>query len=212
MTNEIEKRKRAIETLLMAARQLYNNSDLFGSHFTSTVIMPNYLCWMNESQSGYFKINIDSGEVIEVNTVEDVTGKFVDVHTIRAIARAITNFILMCLNMIGYNVSLPQLSHQVLDGIGYKVTTPGANETDFTLWASHDYFLELAQRYASSEMNTRKSPDAFYSLSTGQTLKAIYGPGSEVVFGVYDSDFMLVQTGILEMRNALREMANSQQS
>ena len=193
----------------MVARQLYNNQ-FFRKYFTSTVIMDGYICWMNDTKTGYYKISVDSGEVREVDTIEDMAYKYVSLADLIAVSRAMSNFINMCGTMAGYERPLPKISHQVLDGIGYKVTTRAANETDLMLWASHDVYLELAKAYVSMERILSRRSEYSYLLKNEKML-AITISGEEVTFSILNFQLQPIKSSILEMRDALREFVLHQQ-
>ncbi len=204
MTTQSERRKRTTQALLLAARQLYNELDFFQKYFTSTVILNGYVCWMNDRKTGYYKVNVNSGIVLEVDTIEDTTGKYVRTEDLVSVSMAMANFINISGTMAGYSRPLPQISHQVLDGIGCQVTTRGANETDLTLYASHDVYLELAKLHVLHEQIYWPHKLTHYALKDGRTL-AITIEEKEVNFAVLRSQSVPVKTGILEMRNALME-------
>lgn len=210
MTKQIERRKRAVQALLLVARQLYNELDFFQKHFTSTVILNGYICWLNDRKTGYYKVDIDSGDVLEVDGVEDTAGKYVRTEDLVSVSKAMANFIDVCGTMAGYSRPLPQISHQVLDGIGYQVTTRAANETDFMLWASHDVYLELAELHMLHEQIYWLHKLTHYALKDGRIL-AITIEENEVKFAILGNQSIPVKTSILEMRDALREFVLYQQ-
>jgi hypothetical protein len=183
---------------------IYNGTDFFKKYLTSTVITDGFVFWMNETEDGYFKINVDNGEICEVTAVESTKGKYVRLNDLVSISRAMTNFISAAGSMAEFAMPNQKISHQVIRGIGHKVKSRPANEIDYMLWASHDVYLELASSYAMLEQIFCNPKITHYALKDGRTLQISCVRDNDVKFTILDHSTPVKQN-LLKMRNALRE-------